>query len=293
MAHADDIKGKVGESLRENLDQLELSRKLATIHCDIELELGPSELAPHEADLQTLRALYEHLELRSLLKTLPDEGAPKAAATTAYETILTERQFNAWLKKIKAANLVALDTETTSINYMAAELVGLSFAVADTEAVYLPVAHNYPGAPRQLDRDRVLARLKSWLEDPQQAKVGHHLKYDAHILANHGIDLAGQRFDTMLESYVLNSTAIRHDLDSVARRYLGRETIHYEVVAGKGAADLDATTETDAAGNYLEAPGYFSCKALLRAGGCCRPDRTSPRRSCRFGSEGRLLRRTS
>ena len=238
VAHADDIKGKVGESLRENLNQRELSRKLATIHCDIELDLGPGELAPGEADLRALRALYEHLELRSLLKGLPDNGEPEAKSTAAYETILTERQFDAWLKKIETADLVALDTETTSINYMEAELVGLSFAVTENEAAYLPVAHDYPGAPAQFDRDTVLARLKAWLEDPRQGKVGHHLKYDAHVLANHGIRLAGQRYDTMLESYVLNSTATRHDLDSVARRYLGRETIHFEDVAGKGAKQL-------------------------------------------------------
>jgi DNA polymerase-1 len=133
---------------------------------------------------------------------------------------------------------VGFDTETTSINYMEAELVGLSFAVADGEAAYLPVAHVYPDAPKQLDRKTVLKLLKPWLEDPGKSKVGHHLKYDAHVLSNYDIDLNGMRYDSMLESYVLNSTTTRHDLDSVARKYLGLETIHYEDVAGKGVKQL-------------------------------------------------------
>ena len=137
-----------------------------------------------------------------------------------------------------SADLVALDTETTSLDYMAAEIVGISLSIEPGRAAYIPVAHDYPGAPEQLPRDEVLAKLKPWLEDAEQKKVGHHLKYDAHIFARHGVRLAGMAFDSMLESYVLNSVATRHDMDSTARHYLGRETIHYEDVAGKGAKQL-------------------------------------------------------
>jgi DNA polymerase-1 len=142
------------------------------------------------------------------------------------------------LKKIKAADLVAVDTETTSLDYMSAEVVGISLSVTAGEAAYIPVAHDYPGAPDQLPRSEVLDKLRDFLEDPDKKKVGHHLKYDAHVLARHGVAMQGMAFDSMLESYVLNSVATRHDMDSVARHYLGRETIHYEDVAGKGAKQL-------------------------------------------------------
>jgi DNA polymerase-1 len=151
---------------------------------------------------------------------------------------MNKADFGAWLNRLKTSQLAAFDTETTSLNYMEAELVGLSFAVDAGSAAYVPVAHQYPGAPEQLDRDWVLAELKPWLEDPDQIKVGHHLKYDAHVLRNYDIQLAGMGFDTMLESYVLNSVATRHDMDSVAGKYLGVETTHYEDVAGKGAKQL-------------------------------------------------------
>ncbi len=251
VAQAAAIPGKVGESLRENLASLELSRQLATIRCDLELDVAPADLAPRPPDLAALRALYERLELRSLLKQLPEadpggaaDGAGAAGATPVpttvghYETILAEADLERWLAKVTEAGLTALDTETTSLDYMAAEIVGLSLAVEPGEAAYVPLAHRYPGAPAQLDRDRVLERLRPWLESERHAKVGHHLKYDAHVLANHGIALGGLRFDTMLESYVLDSTAIRHDMDSAARHYLGIETIHYEDVAGKGAGQI-------------------------------------------------------
>lgn len=242
IAHAATIEGKVGESLRENLPALELSRRLATINCDLKLDVAPELLVPQRPDLAALRALYQRLELRSLLKSLPQSGAPAAGPPrtdkTVYETILTEQQLAEWLERIGAAELVALDTETTSLNYMEAEIVGLSFAVAEGVAAYLPLGHRYPGVPAQLPREAALMRLKPWLENPRAAKVGHHLKYDAHALANHGITLEGMRFDTMLESYVWNSTAIRHDMDSAARHYLGLETIRYEEVTGKGASQI-------------------------------------------------------
>jgi DNA polymerase-1 len=238
----------VAQRIADNEDTLKLSYKLATIDCNLKLDRTTESLVATKADVAVLQPLYEELELRRLLGKLGDSedaddpaDVPTPAAKPAaveYETVLTDQQFEAWLKKIKAADLVALDTETTSIEYMQAEIVGLSLAVTAGEACYIPVAHAYPGAPEQLDRDTVLKKLQPWLEDEQQAKVGHHLKYDAHVLANHGIKLRGMAFDTMLESYVLNSTATRHDMNSVAKRYLDVDTIHYEDVAGKGAKQL-------------------------------------------------------
>ncbi|MGD8689200.1 MAG: DNA polymerase I [Gammaproteobacteria bacterium] len=244
IKHADQIKGKVGESLREHLDNLELSRKLATIRCDLDLERKPEDLTPAAPDVESLRELYTRLEFRRWLDELlaGDAGGPAPAtpdqAEIEYETVLEQADFDRWVKALEQADLFAFDTETTSLDYMQAEIVGVSFAVEPGRAAYVPVAHRYPGAPEQLDREAVLARLKPLLEDPRRAKVGHHLKYDAHVLANHGIRLAGIRHDTMLESYVLDSTATRHDLDSVALKYLGHRTIHYEEVAGKGARQL-------------------------------------------------------
>ena len=242
IEHADEIAGKVGESLRENIEQLRLSRELATIRLDIELPVTLDDLQPGQADVEGLRELYGRFELRTLLRQLDEQaGEPEVVAEAVhgdYETVLDWQSFDKWLHKIDEAALVAVDTETTSLDYMAAEVVGLSLAVTPGEAAYIPVAHDYPGAPDQLDRDEVLEKLRRFLEDPNAAKVGHHLKYDAHVLARHGIRLSGMRFDSMLESYVLNSVATRHDMDSVARYYLGRETIHYEDVAGKGAKQL-------------------------------------------------------
>jgi DNA polymerase-1 len=245
IARAAEIPGKVGESLRDSLSTLELSRQLATINCDLDLAIAPADLARRDPDVPALRELYGRLELRSLLKQLPgDDALPgtglarRAEETRRYETVLTEAGLDRWLAMIESASLTAVDTETTSLDYMEAELVGLSLSVAAGEAVYIPVAHRYPGGPQQLARERVLARLKPWLESERHAKVGHHLKYDAHVFANYGIELRGMRHDTMLESYVLNSTAIRHDMDSAARHYLGIETIHYEDVTGKGASQI-------------------------------------------------------
>ncbi len=242
VAHAQDIKGKVGESLRDNIDQLRMSQELATIRKNVELPVTLDELKPVEADVDRLRQLYGHFELRTLLRQLDDaEGAAAAVPEQVegeYDTVLTWSAFDRWLDTIAAADLVAVDTETTSLNYMEAEIVGLSFSVEAGKAAYIPVAHDYPGAPEQLPRDKVLARLRGFLQDPRKPKVGHHLKYDAHIFARYGIDLAGMRFDSMLESYVLNSVATRHDMDSTARHYLGRETIRFEDVAGKGAKQL-------------------------------------------------------
>jgi len=241
-----DIRGAKGiaERLAANRETLALSYRLATIDCDVTLDTSAGELELGEPAIDTLRELYTRLELSSLVKKLDaaDPAADVAPVATPsqgdYATVLSAAELRRWLKQVRAAQLVAFDTETTSLDYMAAEIVGVSFATEAGAACYIPLAHRYPGAPDQLDRDTVLAELKPWLEDAASAKVGHHLKYDAHVLANHGITLRGMRFDTMLESYVLDSTATRHDLDSVAARYLGVQTIHYEDVAGKGAKQL-------------------------------------------------------
>ena len=243
VEHGEDIKGKVGESLRDNVDSLRLSQNLATIKTDVGLDVGIGDLKAREADTDALRKLYSHFELRALLRGLDEEAGevPEPAEekeAAEYETVLTWKAFDTWLKKLDKAELVAFDTETNSLDYMNAEIVGLSLATRTGEACYVPVAHDYPGAPDQLPRDEVLAKLKPWLEDDDKKKVGHHLKYDAHILARYDIVLRGMAFDSMLESYVLNSVATRHDMDSVARQYLGVETIHYEDVAGKGAKQL-------------------------------------------------------
>ena len=243
IENADEIKGKVGDSLRENVEQLKLSRELATIRDDVTLDLGVDDLSPGPADTSRLRELYGRFELRTMLNQLDDANEQAAEVVEArddvnYETILDWSAFERWFKKIHKAELTAFDAETTSINYMEAEIVGLSLSVQPDEAAYIPLAHDYPGAPDQLPRDEVLEKLRDWLEDDKQKKVGHHLKYDAHILARYDIALRGMQFDSMLESYVLNSVATRHDMDSVARQYLGRETIHYEDVAGKGAKQL-------------------------------------------------------
>ncbi|MDX1562667.1 MAG: DNA polymerase I, partial [Gammaproteobacteria bacterium] len=240
VAHADEIKGKVGEKLRESLDALPLYKELVTIKCDVELPFDLDDLARRGVDADRLRGVLEPLEMFNVLRRLVATADEPAATTDAtdYETVLTEDRLDAWLELIGKAELTAFDTETTSLAYMDAELVGLSLSVAPGEACYVPVAHSYVGAPDQLDRDTVLAKLKPWLEDDNRKKVGHHLKYDAHVLANYGIELAGIEHDTMLESYVLNSTATRHDMDSVAAKYLGKTTTKYEDVAGKGAKQL-------------------------------------------------------
>ena len=243
IAHAGEIKGKVGESLRDHLETLALSRELATIRCDVELEIGPQDLQPRQPDVEQLRDWYTRLEFSRWLDELDGEIPPAAAEAgeapdSHYETVLTEARLEDWLARLEAAGEFAIDTETTSLDYMAARIVGVSFAVKAGEAAYVPLAHDYPGAPDQLDRATVLARLRPLLENTQYKKIGHNLKYDRNVLLNHEITLSGMRFDSMLESYVIDSTATRHDMDSVALKYLGHRTIKYEEVAGKGANQL-------------------------------------------------------
>mgnify|MGYP001812887185 FL=1 len=244
IASAADIKGKVGESLRDSLDTLALSRELATIRTDVELETAPVDLQPGAPDVALLRDLYQQLGFNRWLDELEggtEADAPANGASPAsvdYETVLTDMRLVDWLDRLKAAGQFAFDTETTSLDYMAARIVGVSFAVEAGSAAYVPLAHDYPGAPEQLDRDTVLEKLRPLLESEEYKKIGHHIKYDRNVLANHGIILSGIGFDSMLESYVLDSTATRHDMDSVAKKYLGHTNITYEEVAGKGAKQL-------------------------------------------------------
>lgn len=245
--HADEVKGKLGEKLRAAVDDLPLSYQLATIKMDVELDFTPQTLHMQPADNQKLTELYRRYEFKSWLqeldaapevKSASQTEAPATTNETHYETILTQQQLDTWLEKLKKAELFAFDTETTSLNYLQARIVGMSFAVKAGEAAYLPLAHDYPGAPEQLDFDATLALMKPLLEDPKAFKVGQNLKYDRHILLNHGIDLQGIAHDTMLQSYVLDSTATRHDMDSLAEKYLSRSTIHFEDIAGKGKKQL-------------------------------------------------------
>ena len=243
ISQADNIKGKVGENLRANLDTLALSRRLATLHCEVPLDCTPEQLLPGKADLDALRTLYQRFEFKTWLRQLDGEHAAQTATGTRsndgdYQIIFTDAELDAWLEKLRQATLFAFDTETTSLDYMQAEIVGVSFATEPGAAAYVPLTHDYPGAPDQLERDEVLEKLRPLLENPERAKLGQHLKYDRHILQNHGIHLRGISHDTMLESYIHNSVATRHDMDSLAEYYLGIETTHFEDIAGKGVKQL-------------------------------------------------------
>ncbi|MGL5523091.1 MAG: DNA polymerase I, partial [Aeromonas veronii] len=243
------------DKFREQEEQVRLSYRLATIKTDVELERSLEELLLKPVDKESLLAVYREYELRNLIKELESGGeegsesagqdyagddntAPVAAIETDYCCILDEAEFDGWLEQLKAAPLFAFDTETTSLDYMEARIVGVSFAVEPGKAAYVPFGHDYLGAPVQLSEAVVLGKLKPLLEDPTRLKVGQNLKYDRNVLLNHDIDLQGIAYDTMLESYVLNSTASRHDMDSLAKRYLGVETTSFEDIAGKGVKQL-------------------------------------------------------
>ncbi len=240
IAHADDIGGKVGESLRGWLDRLPLSRQLVTIKCDVDLDVGPDDLERTAPDNSRLRDLYAELEFKTWLAEIlaGEEAAVEDKLEVNYEIVLEKNQLAAWIKRLGEAESFAFDTETTSLDYMKADLVGVSFAIEAGEAAYVPCGHDYDGAPKQLSREYLLAALRPLLEDPKHRKIGQNLKYDMSVLARSGIKLEGVAFDTMLESYVLDSTATRHDMDSLALKYLGHRTIHFEDVAGKGAKQL-------------------------------------------------------
>ncbi len=252
MAHADEVKGKVGENLRTALPQLPLSYELATIKLDVELEQTVAELKPVAADIEKLTALYQQFELKRLLADLTaGDDKPAAVVQSAdetvelpgdvnaeYDIVLDKASFEIWLEKLKTAELFAFDTETTSVNYMKAKLVGLSFCIEVGKAAYVPLAHDYLDAPEQLELDWVLAQLKPLLESKTVAKVGQNLKYDANVLSHYNIAMQGIAFDTMLESYCFNSVATRHNMDALAEKYLGYKTVHFEDIAGKGAKQL-------------------------------------------------------
>ena len=275
IASADKVGGKIGENLRAALAQLPLSRQLATIKTDVVLDQGPGDLLLRERDIEALRGLYARYEFRQALKELDEArreekgsgsisatGAAKPkeeqsrldlipALTTHYELVTTRPQLDSWLAKLRGAELIAFDTETTSLDPMRAHLVGLSFSVEAGEACYIPVGHDYPGAPKQLGLDDTLTALKPVLEDTGRPKVGQHAKYDCNVLSNYGVTVRGIAFDTMLESYVLNATANRHDMDTLAKRWLDHDTIHYEDVAGKGARQIPfSQVDLDTARDY-------------------------------------------
>ena len=289
IAGADKVGGKIGENLRAALTQLPLSHQLATIKTDVVLDQGPRDLLLRERDVEALRELYARYEFRQALKELDEAGqeekgseaeekgagsisgvppsasqhpspelnltpasAPRAPGPEPkYELVTTREQLDAWLAKLRGAGLIAFDTETTSLDPMRAHLVGLSFSVEAGSACYIPLGHDYAGAPPQLDRDETLAILKPVLEDPARPKVGQHAKYDCNVLSHYGITVRGVAFDTMLESYVLNATANRHDMDTLAKRWLDHDTIHYEDVAGKGAKQIPfSQVDLDTARDY-------------------------------------------
>ena len=259
LANAGEISGVVGDNLRKVVDWLPKARELLTIKIDVALPVKLEALCPQPLDTAALAALFSRFGFRTWLREVEETGgatltgAPTSAleplapaarksdfkpvTTRAYEAVLTEAALEAWLARMDAADLVSFDTETTSLEPMLAQIVGFSVAVEPGAAAYVPLAHRYAGAPDQLDREAVLARLKPWLENPQRAKLGQNLKYDMHVLANHGIRLAGVAHDTLLESYVLESHK-PHDMDSLAERHLGMKTISYAEVAGKGASHI-------------------------------------------------------
>jgi len=263
VANADEIKGKIGEYLREAIPLLPLSYDLATIKLDVELEETISTLSIKEPDVETLRPMLERYQFRAWLNELEGKSAAPSAKSTPsapkvekvgkreYEIVSSSESLDKWLKKIEEKGSFAFDTETTSLSYMDAEVVGFSFAVQVGEAAYLPMAHDYDGAPDQLSRDEVLKKFKPVLEDDGIKKIGQHLKYDRNVLLNHGIELRGIEHDTMLQSYVCDAAANRHDLDSLAKKYLDISTTHFEDIAGKGVKQLTFNQiEIEPAGDY-------------------------------------------
>ncbi len=244
IENADDIKGKVGENLRDTLEQLPLSKELTTIKCDVALEQTIGDLVAVPPDHDALNDLFSRLEFRTWLEEAADGAdaappeTPAAPLQTDYMCITDLKTLKHWVKALKKAGAFAIDTETTSLNYMEAQLVGISFAAEPGRAAYVPVGHDYPGAPDQLDQHTVLEVLSDLLGDASVTKIGQNLKYDMSVLGLVGIEFAGPIFDTMLESYVLNSVATRHNMDALAKFYLDRQTTSYEDIAGKGAKQL-------------------------------------------------------
>jgi DNA polymerase-1 len=285
MANADGFKGKLGENLRAALHRLPLNKQLATIKTDVELDVGPADLALRERHIEDLRRLYARYGFNQALKELGGgdpaaeaaaeaaadraglrstaAGYARAATTTdealdpslsakgAYDTVTTRAQLDAWIAKLDTATEFAFDTETDALDAMQANLVGLSFSTEPGSGCYIPVGHTYPGAPAQLPMAEVLDATRPLLESPTHRKLGQHGKYDLHVLRRHGVAVAGYADDTMLESFIWNSSATRHDMDSLAKRYLGYDTIKFEDVAGKGAKQISfAEVAIDDAARY-------------------------------------------
>jgi len=251
MARSEEVGGKIGEYLRAALDQLPLSRDLATIRRDLDLEFRPEDLKRSDVDQNTLTEVLKRYEFNSWLQELGGGGEETVTEKTDYQTISRLEDLKSLVAELKSSRLFAVDTETTSLDPMQAELVGLSFSTLAGRAVYIPVGHDYAGAPAQLDRAEVLGHLKPLLEDPQRGKVGQHIKYDMNVLSCYDIQVSGVAFDTMLESYVFNSTGSRHNMDALALKYLGRQTTHYEDIAGKGAKQISfSQVPIEEAGHY-------------------------------------------
>ncbi|MBL6689815.1 MAG: DNA polymerase I [Pseudomonadales bacterium] len=256
IENAEAIKGKVGENLRESLSFLPMSYELATIRKDVELESGVDELVLGEPDQDGLLELFTELEFKQWVTELGGSGASDSAVSgdqveVDYDIVYTLGELDGWIDTLKAANAFAFDTETTSIDYMEANIVGISFAVEVGKAAYVPIAHDYEGAPEQLSMDEVFSRIGPLLADPERTIIGQNLKYDISVLAKQGIPVKARIFDTMLESYVLNSVASRHNMDDLALKYLGVSTVHFEDIAGKGARQLTFNQiDIDKAGPY-------------------------------------------
>lgn len=238
MQQADQVPGKAGENLRSCLDQLPLSRELATVRTDVEVGKAPDALIRGREDPAGLKKLFTELEFSSWLGDLAADEPSGSGPPVKHHVVYSEKDLDGWVEHLRRADLIAFDTETTSLEPIDARLVGLSFSVAAGEGAYVPCGHDYPGAPNQLSLDTVLAKLKPVLEDDNIPKLGQNLKYDHGVLANYDIELSGIRFDTMLESYVLDSSVRRHDLDTLALKHLGRKTISFEQIAGKGRNQL-------------------------------------------------------
>ena len=268
MQRADEVSGKIGEHLRAALPRLPMNRDLVTIRTEVPLPEGPTDLLLRERDTDALRVLYARYGFNQALRELDGNGTsaskavtekepakargsayvtataipadidPALAAPGQYDTILSAQALATWIEKLRAAPLISLDTETDALDAMRARLIGLSFSVEPGRAAYVPLGHDYPGAPPQLSQKDVLDALRPLLEDPDKPKLGQHGKYDLHVMRRHGVDIRGYAQDTLLESFVFNSTATRHDLDSLAQRYLGYTTTRYEDIAGKGAKQI-------------------------------------------------------
>jgi len=237
LAHQDEIKGKVGENLRDHVGFFPMGKDLVTIRTNVDVKLQPSDLHAKEADKEKLSKLFSEMEFKTWLRDLNFTEVPKKA-DKEYDLITTAQSFDKWLRKLESAKIISVDTETTGLNPHTASLVGISLSVAPGDACYIPLGHNYDDCPKQLDKSSVLSKLKPILNNPKIQKVGQNIKYDMHVFAGEGVTIFPVSHDSMVASYCLHSTQTRHDMDSLARFYLGEETIHYEDVAGKGAKQI-------------------------------------------------------